>query len=90
MIEQTSKEEAMKKGTRFLHSKWLNTQFSIEEVKTLPREQVAQLFVVTRIAKGNCYYRSVHNLGSGEFLGSAYYHPVSDMEKYVLRVVATA
>lgn len=76
----------MKKGTRFLHSKWLNTQFSLDEVKTLPREQVAQLFVVTRIAGGKCYYRSVHNLGSGEFLGSAYWHPVAEMSKYVLAV----
>lgn len=78
----------IKKGTRFLHSKWLNTQYSLEEVKTLPKEQVAQLFVVTRIARGTCYYRSVHNLGSGEFLGSAYCHPIADMSKYVLQVQA--
>jgi hypothetical protein len=64
------------KGSRFLHATSLNPRFSIEEYKTLPKREVAQEFVVTRIAKGTVYYRAVYRHSDREELGSCYYMPI--------------
>lgn len=68
----------LKRGTKFLHSRYL-------DVGKLP-EKVPQLCVVTAIRQGAIYYRPVfgtHDDGT-PWLGSPTYFPKEQTERWVL------
>ncbi len=68
----------IKKGFRFLHSRYLDPS-------KLP-EKVNALFEVTKIAMGQVYYCPIYNLGNGEFKGKTKdYCPIADFPKYILK-----
>jgi hypothetical protein len=81
-----TQEHQIRKGTRFLHATSLNPRFSIEEYKTLPKREVAQEFIVTRVAKGIAYYRAVYRHSDREELGACWYMPVDKVP--VLEVIS--
>lgn len=54
------RELAPQRGFRFLHSTFFNSRYSIAEYKTLPREQTAQEFIVTKVSGDVVYYRPVY------------------------------
>lgn len=76
------------KGFRFLHKTWKSPAFSFAQYKELPARETAQEFVVTRIAKGTCYYRPVYRI-NGEIrnYGSPFYCDVAKMGEIVLEVL---
>jgi len=74
-------------GTRFLHAQWLNSRFSLEEIKTLPREETALRCEVTSIRHGMIYYRPVYQHSDREELGAVAKFPYDEREKYILQII---
>jgi hypothetical protein len=87
-MTKTNTTPVITKGFRFLHKTWKSPAFSFAQYKELPARETAQEFVVTRIAKGTCYYRPVYRTG-GEIrnLGSPFYRDVAKMSEIVLEVL---
>lgn len=80
---------AITKGFRFLHKTWKSPAFSFAQYKELPARETAQEFVVTRIAKGTCYFRPVYRIdGETRNLGTPFYRDVTKMNEIVLEVLA--
>lgn len=72
--------DELKKGTKFLHSRYL-------DVSKLP-EKVQQLCVITAIRQGVIYYKPVygtHDDGT-PWLGSSTYFPKEQAGRWILEV----
>jgi len=74
------------KGMRFLHTSWKQCQYSLEEMKTLPKEQTAMEFEITKIAKGVVYYRGIHRHSDREDLGGCMKCDVAELGQYILKI----
>jgi len=77
----------LKKGDRFLHSKWLSIRYSLEQIKKLPKETTALLCQVTAFRDGNCHYKPVYSHGDREVLGTGMCHPIERMDEVIMKPI---
>jgi hypothetical protein len=84
----TATSTPIAKGFRFLHKTWKSPAFSFAQYKELPARDTAQEFVVTRIAKGTCYFRPVYRI-NGEIrnYGTPFYRDLVKMDEIILEVL---
>jgi hypothetical protein len=88
IMTDTKTTHAITKGFRFLHKTWKSPAFSFAQYKELPTRETAQEFIVTRIAKGTCYYRPVYRIdGEIRNYGSPFYRDLAKMSEVILEVL---
>jgi hypothetical protein len=86
--DTTTGTQVITKGFRFLHKTWKSPAFSFAQYRELPVRDTAQEFVVTRIARGTCYFRPVYRI-NGEIrnYGTPFYRDLVKMDEIILEVL---